>query len=199
MDSSTTLTEGSEIPLWIQLSRAHEDYTSDTSEHYDEVLEEVAERFAKTGSLGKADIGSLLLWKRLRADTKWARKLMNTSDLVVREATENVLKSANDELLTVQEAARKSRSALGALPGFTTGDALASAVIVAAAPKRMAIYDRRAHHGLTLLGIQLANSRGRYCRYMQEVQGLIQLLDEHDQTWSAREIDQALFALGNQR
>lgn len=124
---------------------------------------------------------------------------MNTSDQEVREATEAVYKFANNELLSVPDAARESRLALGSVPGFTTGDALASAVIVAAAPKRMAIYDRRAHKGLDLLNIKLTNSRGRYSRYMNEVQGLIQLFADHGQRWNAREVDQALFTLGNER
>lgn len=34
---------------------------------YDEVLIEVAARVQAAGSIGKSDIGALLLWKRLRA------------------------------------------------------------------------------------------------------------------------------------
>ena len=185
--------------LCTELSQAHERYTSDTSEHYDEVLEEISQRFASAGTLGKADIGSLLIWKRLRADTKWAMNLMSTPDRDVRAATENVFKFANDAVLAAPEAAKYARSALSSLPGFTTGDALASAVIVAASPTRMAIYDRRAHSGLSLLNITLSNSRGRYSRYMQEVQNLIGLFRVHGQTWTAREIDQALFTIGNER
>jgi len=199
MTSSAPLDEEREKPPWIQLSDSHQRYTADTSTYYDEVLLEVSKRFAEVGSLGKADIGSLLLWKRLRADTKWAKGLMNTPDQEVRVATANAFLFANDGQLDVPAAAKEARRALGSVPGFTTGDALASAVIVAAAPKRMAIYDRRAHHGLSLLKIKLTNGRGRYSRYMHEVQNLIELLAEHDETWTAREIDQALFTLGNQR
>lgn len=199
MNSPAPLNDEREKPLWIQLSEAHQRYTTDTSAHYDEVLFEVSKRFAEVGSLGKADIGSLLLWKRLRADTKWAKNLMNTPDQEVRQATARTFLLANDNSFDLPEAAKEARSALGPVPGFTTGDALASAVIVAAAPTRMAIYDRRAHHGLSLLKIKLTNSRGRYSRYMQEVQNLIEHLAQRDQTWTAREIDQALFTLGNQR
>lgn len=124
---------------------------------------------------------------------------MNTPDQDVREATAKTFLAANDGRLDIHEAAKPARSALGSVPGFTTGDALASAVIVAATPTRMAIYDRRAHHGLSLLKIKLTNGSGRYSRYMQEVQNLIGLFMEHDQTWTAREIDQALFTIGNQR
>lgn len=199
MESPSELADTSKSDFCIQLTQAHERYTSDTSEYYDEVLEEVTERFAAVGSLGKADIGSLLIWKRLRADTKWAMNLMNTSDQEVRAVTKKVFECANDEILSVPKAAREARRALSSLSGFTTGDALASAVIVAAAPQRMAIYDRRAHEGLALLNIKLANSRGRYSRYMNEVYGLIQHFAAHGETWTARKIDQALFTLGNQK
>lgn len=36
---------------------------------YDEVLYEVVERVERSGSIGKSDIGVLLFWKRLQANT----------------------------------------------------------------------------------------------------------------------------------
>jgi hypothetical protein len=40
----------------------------DTTTVYDEVRRDVSDRIDLTGSIGKADIGALLLWKRLRAE-----------------------------------------------------------------------------------------------------------------------------------
>ncbi|MGP9529316.1 hypothetical protein [Glutamicibacter sp. AOP5-A2-18] len=199
MNSPLTLPPANENELWLHLSNSYRNYITDTSEHYDEVLLEITERFVASGSLGKADIGSLLLWKRLQANTRWAKALLNTPDLEVRGATENVFRFANNEALSVPDAARQARSAIGSIPGFKSGDALASSVIVAAAPTRMAIYDRRAHHGLTLLGIELSNKSGRYSRYMDVLQKLIAVAAEHDEKWTARQVDQALFTLGNSR
>jgi hypothetical protein len=54
---------------------------------YDEMLVEVATRIATTGSIGKSDIGALLLWKRLRADTPWARQLMSLAEAEMRTIT----------------------------------------------------------------------------------------------------------------
>ncbi len=51
----------------------------------------------------------------------------------------------------MQEAARRARQALLELPGAKTADAFASAVILVAAPDRMAVYDYHAHLGLWLL------------------------------------------------
>ena len=45
------------------------DYLSGTSPACDEVLNAVADRIRATASIGKADIGALLFWKRLRADS----------------------------------------------------------------------------------------------------------------------------------
>jgi hypothetical protein len=52
-----------------------------------------------------------------------------------------------------QHVAQAGRAALAPLPGFRTGDALASAVLTAAAPDRMAVYDWRAHTALHTLGV----------------------------------------------
>jgi hypothetical protein len=46
---------------------------------------------------------------------------------------------------------------LGSLPGFAQGTALASAVLTAAAPTRLAVYDKRARRGLQKAGLELAD------------------------------------------
>ena len=51
-------------------------YGRRTSAAYDEVLTEVAARASTTRSIGKSDIGALLMWRRLRADTPWVRRLL---------------------------------------------------------------------------------------------------------------------------
>jgi hypothetical protein len=107
------------------------------------ILHQVAHRARTAGSLGKADIGALLLWKRLRADTRWAGALMAVADADVRKATKAATLAVRDTSLSRSQAAGVGRAALAKLPGFTFGDALASAVLTAAAPDRMAVYDRR--------------------------------------------------------
>ncbi|WP_156213494.1 hypothetical protein [Lentzea aerocolonigenes] len=58
---------------WSRLEAARAAYGRRTSAAYDEVLTEVTARVSTTRSIGKSDIGALLMWKRLRADTPGAR------------------------------------------------------------------------------------------------------------------------------
>lgn len=181
---------------WEKLRGSHAAYMSGTSQAYDEVLAEVASRVRATLSIGKTDIGALLFWKRLRADTPWVRELMVKPEEEVREITKKAVSAVNDVSLPVPQAASAGRAALSPLPGFKTGDALASALLLAAAPERMAIYDERAQTGLEILGLSLSPSRGRYGRYMELVEELRLAAGRYGHTWSARDVDIALFWLG---
>lgn len=86
---------------WSLLRQAHAHFHSEASEVYDEVLIEVSDRIRSSGSIGKADIGALLFWKRLRADTRWARDLMVMADSEVRDTTRRVVSAVNDTALEV--------------------------------------------------------------------------------------------------
>ncbi|MEV7699874.1 MULTISPECIES: hypothetical protein [Streptomyces] len=152
-------------------------------------------RACTSGSIGKTDIGALLMWKRLRADTPWAAELMALADTDVRRATAAATTAARDSTLSRCAEARAGRAALAHLPGFRTGDALAFAVLTAAAPDRMAIYDRRAHSGLRTLGITLSHAPGRYSRYSRYIERIDQLLAAPApiRTWTPRDMDTALY------
>ena len=166
---------------------------------YDEVFHEVAGRVSETGSISKADIGTLLFWKRLRADTSWAAKLHNVPDIEVRAATARMLQAARDPQVSTPDAASAARRALHPLPGFAGGDALASAVIAAAQPKRMAVYDRRAHAALkNLMGVDVGRKPGRYRRYMAVVGELLETVHEERPGWTARDVDLALYWIGGE-
>lgn len=183
-------------PTWETLSQSHAEFQAETSPNYDDVLHEIHDRIKSTSNIGKADIGALLFWKRLRADTRWVRGLMIMSDHEVRGLTNAAVVAVNDEALTVPEAAAIGRSKLSYLPGFKTGDALASALLLAAAPHRMAVYDRRAQVGLEALGLSLSPAPGRYGRYMDLVEGIRSDAAFYGSSWTARDVDVALFWLG---
>ncbi|MFJ3019546.1 hypothetical protein ACIPH4_01105 [Streptomyces tendae] len=172
-------------------------YTRSAGIHADEVLDQVAQRARSEGSIGKADIGALLLFKRLRAGTPWARALMTTADTAVRQATAAAMTAVRNPALSRSEAARAGRAALAGLPGlpsFTRGDALASTVLTAAAPRRMAVYDRRAHASLHSLGVPLTHAPGRYSRYIAALDDLLsQAPPAH--AWTPRDLDIALYCL----
>ncbi len=180
---------------WQRLAAAREAYTDTVSPYYDETLHHVTQRARDSGDIGKADIGALLIWKRLRADTPWASKLMALPEADVRRTTAAATTAARDTSLSRSTAARIGRAALASLPGFHTGDALASAVLTAAAPDRMAIYDRRAHDALHGLGITLDHAPGRYSRYIETIGQLLTAAPTPIRNWTPRDMDTALYCL----
>jgi len=60
----------------------------------------------------------------------------------------------------------------------------------------LAVYDSRAHRGLSRLSLQLNHRPGRYGRYMALLEQCRQELAASGQAWSAREVDLALYQLG---
>ncbi|HEX5541856.1 MAG TPA: hypothetical protein VFX60_09870 [Micromonospora sp.] len=182
---------------WQRLASARQAYTDTVSPYYDETLQHVTQRACVSGHIGKADIGALLMWKRLRADTPWAAELMALADADVRRATATATAAARDTTLSRSAAAQAGRAALAPLPGFRTGDALASAVLTAAAPDRMAIYDRRAHSGLRALGIALSHAPGRYSRYIEAIDQLLAAAPAPIRNWTPRDMDTALYWLNH--
>lgn len=182
-----------------RLITARRDVADQVPDTYDESLREVADRIDRTGSIGKVDIGALLFWKRLRANTRWAAQLQSMPDARVRAVTAVAVAAVRDESLEVPEAAEQGRAALSPLPGFAKGDALASALLLAAAPRRMAVYDRRAQTALRLLDLELSARPGRYGRYVSLVEQLTREAGAASgRTWLARDVDLALYWLGGQ-
>jgi len=175
---------------------ARKDYVDAVAPAYDDVLHAVSDRVARSGSLGKDDIGALLFWKRLRADTRWARALHSIADAEVRSITTEAVEAVSDESLDLSNAARKGRRALSKLPGLRTGDALASAILLSGSPNRMAVYDRRAQSGLAKLGLTLTPAPGRYGRYMAVIDDLLQHRPVAARKWTPRYVDTASFWLG---
>ena len=182
--------------VWDVLIPARADYLAAVSPHYDEVFHDVAQRTEHTGSLGKTDIAALVVWKRLSAQTPWVSALMSLPDTHVREVTQRAVTAVRDTTLPRSEAARTGRGIMWELPGFRTGDALASAALTAAAPTRMAVYDRRVQHALDTLGLTLTPTPGRYGRYMQLLDDLLRHRPPPADNWTPRDIDTALYWTG---
>ena len=121
---------------------------------------------------------------------------MTIPDASVRETTALAVAAVNDQSLSTPDAAALGRRQLASLPGFDKGDALASALLLAAAPGRMAVYDRRAQKGLGILGLPLSAAAGRYGRYMALVESVRSTALTHGVGWTARDVDVALYRLG---
>ena len=179
-----------------QLRKARAEYEEGASPHYDEVLMEISARATATGSLGKADIGALVAWKRLQANTPWMAKLMGTPETEVRAITARARAAALDESVTLACAADTARRILGELPGCGHGHAVASAILTAAAPQKMAVYDRRAHAGLSILFDGRIPRWYTYPAYMETVDDLRQQVELD---WTNRDVDLALYTLGGSK
>ncbi|MGW5339174.1 hypothetical protein ACWEQD_12215 [Rhodococcus pyridinivorans] len=179
------------------LVEAHAQYPSlEQGRFYDEVLLEVQARAERDGSIGKADIGALMLWKRLNLSTAWTRELNEWPDRKVRAVTGEAFEIARDTNSTIHEAAGAARSRLLELPGCQHGAAVASTLLTAGAPDRMAVYDRRAVAALRVLGY--SDPVGRYSRYMTTVCELIETVNAATgATWVPRDVDKALFMGGS--
>ncbi|HWC23837.1 MAG TPA: hypothetical protein VG502_16195 [Flexivirga sp.] len=179
-----------------RLVQAREEYDDEVSPAYDDALQVIFDRATSQRCLGKADIGSVVLWKRLNASSRWAKALMVTPDEDVRAATGTALACVTDTSCSIAEGAVNGRRALSAIPAFDRGDALASAVLFVAAPTRMAVYDRRAQSGIEKLGLTLSAQRGRYGRYMGLVEQLADAARRAGLQWLPRDVDIALYSLG---
>jgi hypothetical protein len=155
------------------------------------VFREVQQRISAVGSAGKADIAMLSFWKRLRADTRWVTKLLALPDAEVRKVTGRAVVAVRrgDAI----KAAGDAREVLRALPGFGRGTALASALLTAAAPTRLTVYDKRA----CKVGLELTDDPPLfYARYMMLIEQCRAEDGEVGNRWSARDVDLALWILG---
>lgn len=176
-----------------KLLAAHASYLSSDNDHYDDVLHEVEDRIAASGSAGKTDVAALVSWKRLNANAIWVRKLMQLPESEVREATGTAFTEARN-VEPISAATTKAIEALRPLPGLRRGGAVASAVLAAGVPERMAVYDRRAHASLQKLGISIGYQAGIFSRYMAVVEALRNDVNSaRSLAWRARDVDLALY------
>lgn len=164
---------------------------------YDEVLREVSTRARAEESLGKADVGALVLWKRITAQSPWVTRLLLTPEDEVRKITGAAYEAANDPCVVVPVAGQAARAALWDLPGMQGTGALASAVLVALAPTRMAVWDRRVRTSLESLGCRPRFGEGFYGRYLTTLLDLSATMgaSPDGEPFTPRDVDVALFAM----
>ena len=137
----------------------------------------------------------LSFWKRLRVDTPWVTKLLEWPEPDVRKVTGRTVAAARRG--DIIKAAGDAREMLRELPGFGQGTALASALLTAAAPTRLAVYDKRARSGLQMVELELADGAPRfYSRYMTLIEQCRAEGADVGDRWSGRDVDLALWILG---
>jgi hypothetical protein len=164
---------------------------------YDETLHEVAARVAQRECLSKADIGSLVLWKRITAQATWATRLQLISDVDVRRVTHTAYLHANDPALSTPAAGQAARNALWDLPGMGGTGSLSSALLLAMAPDRMAVWDRRVAQALTALGSHPDRGVNFYSRYLSTALALAEQMSAvvADHIFAPRDVDVALYVI----
>lgn len=195
MANSKPGSAGNSVDRVRKLIAAYKSYTNYADgSPYDEVLLEVQAAVERSGSVDKADISALMLWKRLNLSTRWARALNNTSDREVRQITQEAIERARNNLVAIPDAARQARQALVGLPGCRNGHAVASTILTAGAPARMAVYDVRAINALG--NLNCPPSGDGYGDYMETVVELMQEVNQTGTSWYPRDVDKALYMLG---
>src|SRR6266536_6346237 len=158
----------------------------DPSGFYDEVFTEVSDRIGERGEAGKADICVLITWKRA-VQGRWITDFLLTPDAEVRDRTRKAFAAATDQ---------QRLDALAPLPGFSAKYAMATVVLIAYAPVEFGGLDRRALHGLKVLGCPVTAGRGVTLRYLERVRELRDAAAARRPGVTARNIDQALWVLG---
>jgi len=167
-----------------------------TETAYDEVLREVSSRVADQGSIGKADIGALVVWKRSNATSPWSTNLMNTPESEVRAVTALAYALANDTSKSIPDAGGEARQPLRRVQGLGGDGAIASAVLLAMSPSRMAVWDNRVGKSLEAIGRKPKGRRHHYKNYLEIVVDLVEVMQEavdDSHTIIPREVDLALF------
>lgn len=192
------MTRGSVAEILLE---ACETSSEGSSRFYDEVLLEVSRRAREEGAIGKVEIGALIAWKRLNASTPWVRNLMLMPESQVREVTGKTWSIANDQARSIPDAGGASREILFDVPGCgrTATGAFASAVLVALAPNRMAVWDRRARLALEATGVVAMGRRITYRDYLQiliELAAEMKSVSGMDTEMLPRNVDLALYSVG---
>lgn len=180
------------------LIEAGQKAAEDTSKHRSSVLDDVAARAKKNKSLRKADIAALAFWKGMNAGAQWVPKFLDLKEKDVEKATAKAYKAANKSSLHVSEAAAKAYDALSELPGFENGDVLTSAVVLACAPKRMAIFDSSIEAGLKKADLELPAGPQKYADYLGLLREMRRDLKADGHDWTAHEVAAALSRLGRE-
>jgi hypothetical protein len=137
-----------------------------------------------------------VLWKRVDLfRSTWVKPLNFMPDREVRRITAAAIELARSD---ATDAASSARKALRALPGCKTAasHAVASAILTAGAPQRMAVYDKRAVDALDLL--HCPSPCEDFGQYMDTVCALAREVNDvrDDLHWFPRDVDQALYVLG---
>ncbi|HTC70662.1 MAG TPA: hypothetical protein VK662_13920 [Acidothermaceae bacterium] len=165
--------------------------------HYDQTFRIASDAIRTTREAGKAEICLLVTWKR-SAQGSWLGAFLALDDADVRAWTRHAFEplwdQSADPVTVAGEAFARLRHA--DIPGFGR-TALPSALLCAADPQRLAVYDRRAQTALDNLHLRIDGAHGFYAGYIAVVTQLRHdLADLSGHPISARDVDEALYEYG---
>ena len=156
-------------------------------EDYDDAFEEAGARMKVAGHATKLDIGGLACWRRIRCDTKWARRLQATPQSTVVASTRSALGAG----LTPEQRVAALRGELK--HGMGGSFALGSAILAAWNSNDFAVTDRWVLVTLRAAGCDC--DIDSYSIYLQHVIGIRDDLRQAFPSipFTARDVDKALY------
>lgn len=180
---------------------------------HDEVLIEVSQRVQQRECLTKADIGALAFWMRTDAGSGWVCELHRYPDAFVQEVTSRAFVAVQEGDIPAagQRGCLILRELSGLVPTPEAGSSLplVSAILLACAPHRMALWNSRVEAGLnspeTGPEIQApSGGDGQYGKYLDICERVAAQLTQtsyarlHRKVFTPRDADTALSQLGRQ-
>lgn len=151
----------------------------------DEVFSEVRSRLVTHAAATKLDLAALVFWKHIN-NAPWMTQLLKIPDTAVRAATAGAFAPGlSDEERVV---------ALGPLPGFGGGRAIASTLLAAWDPERYGVYDRLALAAKAKwIDARCVCDWENLPTYWSHLRRMAAELSSNGASWSPRMVDMALF------
>lgn len=151
----------------------------------DEVFSEVRSRLVTHGAATKLDLAALVFWKHIN-NAPWMTKLLKVPDTAVRIATAAAFAPGLSDEERV--------AALGPLPGFGGGRAIASTLLAAWDPERYGVYDRLALAAKAKwIDAKCVCDWENLPTYWSHLRRVAAELSSNGACWSPRMVDMSLF------
>lgn len=153
---------------------------------YDQVLEEVHARLNAAGFATKLDLAALVTWKHVQ-NASWMEAMLKLPPLAVQQRTQAAFAANKMD--------RDRIDALASIPGFGSGEAFTSVLLAAWRPSEFGVYDRLASGAGWNRVVNSACECPRadlpvYFRHLR------QMAEELGSGWTPRDVDMALYVLG---
>jgi hypothetical protein len=153
---------------------------------YDQVLEEVHARLNSAGYATKLDLAALIAWKHVN-NAPWMQEMLKLPPLAVQQYTASAFGPGKTDQERVD--------AVRGIPGFRAGAAFASVLLAAWRPSEFGVYDNQSSgRGWEQVVKSACNCpRTELVVYFGHLR---RIADELGGGWTPRDVDKALYMLG---